>query len=180
LAEASRNILLMGARGSGKTTVGRALSLRLDFPFVDLDDVVLARFEEASVTEVWKHRGEAAWRRAEAEMLESTLAETGQVVGLGGGTPMIEACASLIEAERAAGRVWTAYLACSAEVLAGRLRAARGDRPSLTGGDPADEIVTVVIARDATYRRLADFVCEGEGQVKATVETLVRMISPAA
>ena len=63
----------MGARGSGKTTVGRALSLRLDFPFVDLDDVVLARFEEASVTEVWKHRGEAAWRRAEAEMLESTL-----------------------------------------------------------------------------------------------------------
>ncbi len=40
------NTLLIGPRGCGKSTVGRALSKRLGRPFVELDDRVLARFPE--------------------------------------------------------------------------------------------------------------------------------------
>jgi shikimate kinase len=37
----------MGLRGSGKSTIGRLLAERLDCPFVDLDEIVLAGFAEA-------------------------------------------------------------------------------------------------------------------------------------
>ena len=51
------NILLMGLRGSGKSAIGRLLAERLNRPFVDLDERVLATFDEPTVTAVWSAHG---------------------------------------------------------------------------------------------------------------------------
>ncbi|HZO17044.1 MAG TPA: helix-turn-helix domain-containing protein, partial [Polyangiaceae bacterium] len=49
----SEVVALLGLRGAGKSTVGRALAKRLDRPFIELD----ARVEEAaglSLAEIWE------------------------------------------------------------------------------------------------------------------------------
>lgn len=146
----------MGLRGSGKTTIGRLLAGALNLEFIDLDERVLACFEEGAVAEVWASRGEAAWRRAEAAELDRALDGDGCVIALGGGTPMIETARARIEAEREAGRAVTVYLRCDPLELARRMTRDPGDRPPLRGADAVEEIGDVLADREPTFRRLAD------------------------
>jgi shikimate kinase len=150
------NILLMGLRGCGKSTVGRLLAERTNRRFVDLDERTLATFDEPSVSAVWSAHGEAAWRRVEAQVLDETLRAANQVVALGGGTPMIEDARRRIEAHRRDGCAKVVYLRCDSDELGRRLEGQTEDRPSLTGADPLDEIEAVREAREPTYRQLAD------------------------
>lgn len=154
------NLLLIGLRGSGKSTLGRALALRQSRGFIDLDDVTPGVAGCASVAELWRQRGEAGFREAELRALTQTLASRrGDVIALGGGAPTAPGAADLLRREVAAGRARIVYLRCSAEELAARLRALSGgpgaDRPSLTGADPIDEIPAVLAQRDDLYRSLA-------------------------
>lgn len=154
------NTLLAGLRACGKSTVGRRLAALLGRPFVELDELTLARTGAGSVSEAWRSGGEPAWRAAEAEALAACLERDGQVVALGGGTPTVEAARRRIEAARAAGEARLVYLACSREELARRLGRDPGDRPPLTGGSPVEEIDAVAAARDPVYRSLADLVVD--------------------
>ena len=155
-----KKLLLIGARGSGKSTLGPVVADALGMPFVDLDALVLKRFSEPTVRQVWAVCGEQAWRAAEHEALNEALQEQSGVIGLGGGTPMIPAARSLIDAQRAAGTARCLYLQCDAGELARRLSQPGDDRPSLTGRDPAEEIAAVLAEREATYTALADATVE--------------------
>lgn len=70
---------------SGKTTFGRAAAERLGWRFVDLDDVITARY--GTPAEIFAAQGEAAFRAIETDLLAETL-QTGDnlVLALGGGT----------------------------------------------------------------------------------------------
>jgi shikimate kinase len=154
------NTLLIGARGSGKSAIGRRLAKLGDLRFVDLDDRVLARFDEDTVQAIWATHGEGAWREAEVEALRDVLDSDDQIVALGGGTPMIDAAREMIEASRRADSVRVVYLKGSVELLTERLGRRCGDRPSLTGKDVVEEISDVLEQREPTYLALADLVYE--------------------
>jgi shikimate kinase len=152
------NVLLIGPRATGKTTIARLLAPRLHAPCIDMDDLVLARFAESSVQAVWRVHGEHAWRDAETETLRELLKSGNQVIALGGGVPMIEAARTLITKHQQARDIVVIYLACDANELARRLDASTGDRPSLTGSHPADEVAAVLARREPTYLALADHI----------------------
>lgn len=82
-------IYLVGFMGSGKTTVGRLLAERLGWSFVDLDEEIEAA-AGITIASIFEERGEAEFRRIEAETLERRVRtiERGRpaVVALGGGT----------------------------------------------------------------------------------------------
>lgn len=170
------NTLLIGPRASGKTTIGRLLAQRLNQPFVDLDDMILAHFSQGSVRKIWAKHGETAWRQAEVQLLAHALKADGQIIALGGGTPAIPAAADLIKAAQADGKSFVVYLKCSAAELARRLIENPGDRPALTASSPPDEITEIVAQRQATYQALADQQCNTTGlSVDQTVEAIARM-----
>ena len=82
-----RAVFLVGFMGAGKTTVGKALSHDLGWPFEDLDDRLQKR-EDRTVEQIFRESGEAAFRRAETSALRELLDELGttpRVVALGGG-----------------------------------------------------------------------------------------------
>lgn len=154
------NTLLIGARSSGKTTLGRAIVSALHLTFIDLDEQTLATFEETTVRQVWAAHGETAWRAAETRALQRVLESDDQIIALGGGTPMIASAQARIAQERRAGRTLCVYLHCDAAELAKRLAETEGDRPSLTGASLSEEIAGVLSEREPTYRALADAVLD--------------------
>ena len=82
-----RIVFLVGFMGAGKTTVGRALSARLGWPFEDLDDRIQAR-EKRVIAQIFQEYGEVAFRDAEHAALAELLAERDaqpRIVALGGG-----------------------------------------------------------------------------------------------
>lgn len=164
------NLILIGLRGSGKTTVGGLLAARLGRPFVDLDDVVAKALGAATPGEAWRARGEAAFRAAELAALRDVLHTPGRVLSLGGGTPTAPGAADLLRAERATGRARIVYLAAAPEILRRRLSGTDlAARPSLTGKGVLDEIDTVHAARDGLYRTLADAVIDTAGREPAAI-----------
>lgn len=162
------HIVLIGLRGSGKSTVAGLVGARLDRSMVDLDRAVLGEMKCATVSEAWSERGEAAFRAMETRLLRRTLEEAdGQaVIALGGGTPTAPGAADVIRAAQAAGRAVVVYLAAGAEVLASRLPEHDPDRPSLTGAGPREEMARVLAERDGFYRDLADHIVDATGEAE--------------
>jgi shikimate kinase len=175
------NIVLIGLRASGKTTIGRLLAQRLDLPFVDLDDRALATFEQKSIRDVWIERGENAWRNAEAASLQELLQADGQIVALGGGTPMIAEVQSRLQACREARLAHVVYLKCSVAELTRRLSSDPGDRPSLTASGLTSEIASVLAQREPTYLGLADiqYDTSGVSPEKAADDLRIAVSRPA-
>ncbi len=81
---AIRNLFLVGFMASGKSTVGRAVAERLNLPFVDLDEEIVAA-AGCTIAELMERRGEAAFRQLETECLRKAIAQETAVIALGGG-----------------------------------------------------------------------------------------------
>jgi shikimate kinase len=161
------NVILIGYRGSGKTTVGRTAAARLRWRFADSDAAVVARFGGRSIREIWEAEGEAAFRAAEVEVTRELVRGDRQVIALGGGTVMQPAARRAVEAADA----MRFYLKASAAVLARRIAAdaaTAAARPSLTGAaSSVEEVAAVLAAREPTYEAVADHVIDVE---EASVE----------
>ena len=79
-----RNIFLTGFMGAGKSTVGRRLAQRLDYRFVDLDQLIVAR-EGRSIAEIFASQGEVYFRDCEAAVLAEQAETVRTVFATGGG-----------------------------------------------------------------------------------------------
>jgi shikimate kinase len=168
------NILLIGPRGSGKSTIGRALAARLKRPFIDLDAQALATFALPGVADVWKTHGESAWRDAEVRCLRRALNSDIQVIAPGGGAVMIPAARDVIERAQRAEQARVVYLKCSVSTLLERLRREPGDRPPLSNQALEVEVARILEQREPTYTALADVVIDGNARATDVTEALAR------
>lgn len=152
-------LALLGLRGSGKSTVGRALAGELGLAFVDLDERVLETGRRAghaagSAGELLARAGQAVFRELEATALRCLLEPSpGLVLATGGGV-----------VERADNRTWLArttrgiHLCVPNAILAARLAADPTLRPPLTGLDPRAELELLAARREPHYHALAEVV----------------------
>jgi shikimate kinase len=153
-------IILCGLRGSGKSTLGRLLAVRLGCSFVDLDDRVRAALHAPHIATAFRQAGEAAFRAAECKALAETLGELGRggsraVLALGGGTPTHAASRELLEAARERGEARVILLDAAPAVLGARVAASPGDRPLLAGTNFAEEAKLLSERRLPAYRKLS-------------------------
>ncbi len=155
LANRTRHhLILIGYRGSGKTTVGKLLSEKLGMPWLDLDQRIELAIGEP-IKDFFASRGEEAFRDVESRVLEECSALPSHVLSLGGGAVLREENRRVL-----AHSGWTVWLHCSTEVLATRLQKDQTTgrpRPSLTGGDVVAEIEQVMRVREPIYRVAADW-----------------------
>jgi shikimate kinase len=148
------NLILIGYRGSGKTTVGRLLANRLGWTFADADERVEATAGK-SIAELFASEGELSFRDRESAALAELCARSRCVIATGGGAILREHNRQLLKTGG-----FVAWLTAPPEALWERLQtdpitAARRPHLTLTGG--LDEVRALVAARAALYTETADF-----------------------
>ena len=134
---------------SGKTTFGRAAAERAGWRFVDLDEVIAARY--GTPAQIFAAEGEARFREIEAEQLDEAL-KTGQntVLALGGGTVLQPDNLRRIKAR--AKLIW---LDTDYDIILSELHNA--DRPVLHGRTP-EQIRALYDERRPRYAAAADII----------------------
>ena len=84
MERATKNIILIGMPGCGKSAIGRALSNILERPFVDTDALVTTHCG-CSIPDLFATRGEEQFRTMEHQMLRSVSSGSGRIIATGGG-----------------------------------------------------------------------------------------------
>ena len=176
IAPLDRFIILVGPRGSGKTTLGHALARSIDAPVYDTDRMVEERTGEP-VARLWDREGEGAFRGWESRLLQTLRELPPGVVSTGGGI-VLSADNRRLLAEL--GPVF--YLHVPVEQLVSRLSNAYEKRPRLRAEIPlSEEIRQVTRERDPLYRAVATHVVETAGHsISGTVEEILKLLRTPA
>lgn len=142
-------LVLIGARASGKSTLGRNLAEALQWNFLDTDEVLEKRSGRS--IDAWLQADPAGFRDLEAQIMSELLAQPNTVLATGGG--VVERESSV---QRLAHHPRVVWLECSLEELCRRQEA--DPRPALTTLDLAAEIEVLLQQRTPAYRKASSFV----------------------
>lgn len=148
------HLYLVGYRGTGKSTVGKLLAVRLRRALIDTDDVIES-IAGMSIREIFATEGEQGFRDREQRVIADVANESlGMIVALGGGAVLREANQ---EALQHSGQV--VWLQGSPSALFARMQADASSterRPRLSQLSGYDEIVEILAQREPIYGQLAD------------------------
>jgi len=143
--------------GSGKTTIGKLMANKLNVPFRDTDEVIVAQTGK-SVSEIFLEEGEDAFRLHEKAVLRQELLSDDTVLALGGGAPIS------IDAQSALRAIASPviYFDISLASVAPRIGFNR-DRPLLLS-NPRGQWETLMQERRPIYEAIADKVIDVNGK----------------
>ena len=140
-------IVLLGYMASGKSTIGREISKKLDMKFIDLDDYITKR-EKTSISEIFKVKGEIYFRRIESSYLSEILnSKDSFILSLGGGTPCYSNNMKLILNSEAS----SIYIKAGIKTLVSRLTAEKNRRPLVA--ELEDDKLVEFVAKHLFERR---------------------------
>src|SRR5258708_1365165 len=109
--------------GAGKTTIGGELGARVDAPFFDLDELMVAS-EKMSIKDLFDAHGEGYFRKRERDILRSTRNLEKAVIATGGGTFTFDENIQFIQSEGL-----SVYLSAPYALLRSRINDKAGGRP---------------------------------------------------
>ena len=149
------NIVLVGFMGTGKSVVGRVIAQKLEFHFIDTDDVI-EQTSKAKISDIFAEHGEDYFRDLESQAVKSVALMKNQVIATGGGVVLRS---SNIDLLRTGGPIFC--LNATPKAIWDRVRSSQS-RPLLRGPDPLKKIETLLDKR-APYYALADHQIETTG-----------------
>ena len=138
-------VVLVGAPGSGKSTVGALLAARLEVPFTDVDAEIEERTGR-SIAEIFADDGEPAFRALEQQVTAELLDRPG-VLSLGGGAVLSAATRAALRGHRV---VWLQVSAATAVSRVGLNEA----RPLLLG-NVRGRLIKLLAERTPLYAEVA-------------------------
>ncbi len=145
----TRTLVLVGMMGSGKSSVGRRLAMRLGLNFVDAD-VEIETAARMTIPEIFEQRGEAEFRQGERRVISRILdSRTPLVLATGGGAFMHPETR-----QRVQERGISIWLKADPDVLMKRVRR-NARRPLLQTADPEGTLRALLAQREPVYA-LAD------------------------
>ena len=148
------NIVLIGFRGTGKSTVGKLLANRLERDFIDSDEYI-----EDSTGKTIKHifegDGKEGFRKIEADVIAKLSRMDNKIVAVGGGAILREDNVRNLK-----DNGFLILLEATPEIIHNRIiqdKKTTQKRPSLTDKKPLDEIKHLLEQREHPYKDAADY-----------------------
>jgi shikimate kinase len=171
-------LVLIGYRGTGKTTVARLLAARLAWAWADLDDEIEHQASK-SIAAIFAEEGEPAFRDMESQQLARHAEQDRLVLAAGGGVVLRPENREILHrVSRRGGRV--IWLQAKPETICERVA---GDastntrRPNLTTVGGLNEIVQLLEQRAPLYAQCADAAIDTEGKgVEQVVQEIVDLL----
>ncbi len=164
----SKNIVLVGSMGSGKTTVGRRLAHELNRDFFDTDHEIIDK-TGVNISHIFDIEGEKGFRERESKILENLCQMSNIILATGGGIVIVPKNREIL---RNAGLV--VYLLSSVDQLLKRTAKSK-TRPLLENSTDRRKTITELIeARDVYYREVASIVVNTTGKKLREVINIIK------
>lgn len=146
------NIVLIGYRGTGKSSVANVLAGRLQWERVSTDEAIVAR-SKRSIPDIVKAFGWDYFRDLESEVCQDVGGKEHLIIDTGGGVILRP---QNVDALKTNGRLF--WLTAEISTIQARIKGDR-QRPSLTGAKSfIEEIAEVLEERRPKYRSAAHHV----------------------
>lgn len=174
VANKSNCVVLVGLSGAGKSTVGRFLASKLNFPLYDTDSIIESESGQTA-TDIFASRGEVAFRALESDVLQRVIAMPPAVIATGGGIVTIPENRALIKTH-----AFVVWLDATSNAIVTRITNHRQVRPLLQGENPHERLEEMRRTRAALYRAVADLHILTDGIHASAVATRIAMLLPGA
>ena len=143
-------VILVGLPGSGKSTFGKQLAKELNFPFLDLDQLIEEHYN-LKISEIFSLYGEGTFREWESDVLKETLKQDrAYILASGGGTPCFNDNMDLINSNAI-----SVYLDVPLSSISNRLQVAKSNqRPMFKGLDQGEvtlKLKSLLVEREHYY-----------------------------
>lgn len=164
-------IFLIGFIGSGKSTIGKNLSISLNYKFIDTDEEIEKK-EEMSLDELIRKKGENFFRKIEWELLKKLKEEEKIVVALSSGAGASE---SIMDFIKSIGLV--VYLNPKWDIIVKRIEEKKKLLPDKID---IENLYSIYLLRNKVYKK-ADIVvnfygCEEVNEIIRRIERLIKEI----
>ncbi|MEN8256286.1 MAG: shikimate kinase [Thermodesulfobacteriota bacterium] len=165
-----KNIVLIGYRATGKTSVGKIIAKKLNRPFVDSDHAVEKKAGQ-SISAMVEARGWNAFRTKEKNILLELTKKPGQIIACGGGAILHQDIWAGIKENS-----FVVWLKADIETIYSRLaadKATSSQRPSLSGQDIYQEVAEVLKERTPLYRHGCHLELDATGSMEDIVDKIL-------
>jgi len=162
-------IILIGMMGSGKSTIGKELSKRLDLELIDTDRVI-EKTNDMFIRDIFENYGEAHFRKLEkATFLE--LADTESVIISTGGGAVLNDALSPFDTQN------IIYLKWSVNGLLSNLANKVDNRPLLNDASLEEKLHNIFEVRKNLYETWAKHIIDCDGKsVKEVVNSILSVL----
>jgi shikimate kinase len=143
------NIVLIGYRGTGKTTISKLLAEEMDFKLVSTDELVIEK-AGMQISEIVEKHGWSKFREYEKKAVDDISELDDCVIDCGGG--VVEDNDN-VKVLRENGKI--VLLEADVKTIIARIQGT--DRPALLGKSSVEEIGKVLEKRKDLYHKAADF-----------------------
>lgn len=161
----NNNIILVGFMGTGKTTVGRRVSGKLNMDFYDTDEYI-KKCEGMSVADVLTKKGTKYFEGAQRFAVQNICENKNALIATGGGTLFDEKCREILFENGI-----TVWLRAKPETICENLEHSRNKRAELTGKSQ-EEIVKILDLYSRDYEK-SDIIVDVDENTHRDIDAVV-------
>jgi shikimate kinase len=162
------NISLCGMMGSGKSAIGKILANKLNYNFIDVDNIIEIEAKK-TIKKIFEEDGEEYFRNLEEKITIKTLENKETIVSLGGGAIINKNIRNFVEKNS-----YNIYLRVDVDILAKRLKNSR-TRPLIYKKDLKTELINLINKRKKFYQK-ADLIIQNEKNIIETTKNIIKKI----
>lgn len=167
-------IILLGYMGSGKSTIAKLLSKRINYSYSDLDKIIEQELN-LTINEIFEQRGEIYFRKKEHQVLQQLLqCDENRIISLGGGTPCYANNMEMIHSQNCT----SFYLKVSLDKLNKKLTKKKSKRPLIAnlGEDEMKEFVAKHLFERSFFYNQATHTINTDGKSKDEIVAEIKQL----